>query len=95
MYRVPGFYVYERSGSKGGGSSAAFNPKTYVDGIWSSKIVPTVHQEAVDVTTLPAAIADDPEAAGQKYDHRAGTGSLCCHSSGTPSTHRRLAWFPP
>src|ERR1044071_5208565 len=73
--RVPGIYVYERSGSKGGGSSAAFDPKAYVDGIWSSKIVPTVHEKAVDVTTLSAAIADDPEAAGQKYGHRACTGS--------------------
>src|SRR5919199_5957578 len=73
--RVPGIYVYERSGSKGGGSSAAFNPKSYVDGIWSSKIVPTVHEKAVDVATLSAAIAEDPEAAGQRYGHRAGTGS--------------------
>ena len=73
--RVPGIYVYERSGSKSGGSSAAFDPKAYVDGIWASKIVPTVHQKAVDVTTLSAAIAADPDAAGQKYGHRAGTGS--------------------
>jgi predicted lipoprotein len=73
--RVPGIYVYERSGSKGGGSSAAFDPKTYVDGIWASKIVPTVHEKAVDVTTLSAAIADDPDAAGKKYGHQAGTGS--------------------
>jgi predicted lipoprotein len=73
--RVPGVYVYERSGSKSGGSSAAFDPTTYVAGIWSSKIVPTVHEKAVDITTLSAAIADDPEAAGQKYGHRAGTGS--------------------
>jgi predicted lipoprotein len=73
--RVPGVYVYERSGSKGAGSAAAFDPKTYVDGIWASKIVPTVHQKAVDVTTLSAAIDKDPEAAGQKYGHRAGTGS--------------------
>jgi predicted lipoprotein len=72
---VPGIYVYERSGSKGGGSSAAFNPKSYVDGIWSSKIVPTVHETAVDVTTLSAAITQDPDAAGKKYGHQAGTGS--------------------
>jgi predicted lipoprotein len=73
--RVPGVYVYERSGSKAGGSSAAFEPKAYVDGIWSSKIVPTVHEKAVDVTTLATAIAEDPEGAGKKYGHRAGTGS--------------------
>jgi predicted lipoprotein len=73
--RVPGIYVYERAGSKGAGSAASFDPKAYVDGIWASKIVPTVHQKAVDVTTLSAAIDKDPEAAGQKYGHRAGTGS--------------------
>jgi predicted lipoprotein len=73
--RVPGIYVYERSGGKGGASSAAFDPKTYVDGIWAPKIVPTVHEKAVDVTTLSAAIAQDPDAAGKKYGHQAGTGS--------------------
>jgi predicted lipoprotein len=73
--RVPGVYVYERSGSKAGGSSAAFDPKAYVDGIWSSKIVPTVHEKAIDVTTIAAAIAKDPDAAGKKYGHQAGTGS--------------------
>jgi predicted lipoprotein len=73
--RVPGIYVYERSGSKGGGSSAVFDPKTYVDGIWAPKIVPTVHEKAVDVTTLSAAIAQNPDAAGKKYGHQAGTGS--------------------
>jgi predicted lipoprotein len=73
--RLPGVYVYERSGSTAAGASAAFDPKAYVDGIWSSKIVPTVHAKAVDVTILSAAIDRDAEAAGQKYGRRAGTGS--------------------
>jgi predicted lipoprotein len=74
--RVPGVYVYEasRSGSAGG-SATAFDPKTYVDGIWASKIVPTVRDKAVDVGTVAAAIAKDPEAAGKQYGHQAGTGS--------------------
>lgn len=73
--RVPGVYVYESEGSQAAGGAAAFDPKTYVDGIWASKVVPTVHDNAVDVTTLAAAIAADPAAAGKQYGHQAGTGS--------------------
>ena len=75
--RVPGIYVYEskqKAGAAGGGA-AAFDPKTYVDGIWASKIVPTVHDKAVDVTTVQAALTADAAAAGKQYGHQAGTGS--------------------
>jgi predicted lipoprotein len=74
--RVPGVYVYEASSpGSAGGSATAFDPKTYVDGIWASKIVPTVRDQAVDVGTVAAAIAKDPDAAGKQYGHQAGTGS--------------------
>jgi predicted lipoprotein len=73
--KVPGIYVYEKAGSTGPGGAAAFDPKTYVDGIWASTIVPTVRQKAADVTTVSAAIAEDPEAAGKQYGTRSGTGS--------------------
>ncbi len=72
--RVPGVYVYESSGSAPS-AAAAFDPKTYVDGIWASKIVPTVHDNAVDVSTVAAAIDADPDAAGERYGKRSGTGS--------------------
>ncbi|MFI6076386.1 DUF2291 family protein [Actinoplanes sp. NPDC051343] len=74
--KVPGVYSYEsdKSGSAAGGAKA-FDAKTYVDGVWASKIVPTVQSKAVDVTTVAAAIAQDPEAAGKQYGHQAGTGS--------------------
>jgi len=72
--RVPGVYVYESSSSDKSGA-AAFDPKTYVDGIWAAKIVPTVHDNAVDVSTVAAAIAADPDAAGEQYGKRSGTGS--------------------
>lgn len=73
---VPGVYTYEsdKSGSAAGGAKA-FDAKTYVDGVWASKIVPTVRDKAVDVTTVAAAIAKDPQAAGKQYGHQAGTGS--------------------
>jgi predicted lipoprotein len=74
--KVPGVYSYEsdKSGSAAGGAKA-FDAKTYVDGVWASRIVPTVQSKAVDVTTVAAAIAKDPEAAGKQYGHQAGTGS--------------------
>ena len=74
--KVPGVYVYEndKSGAAAGGAKA-FDAKTYVDGVWASKIVPTVASKAVDVTTVAAAIAKDPEGAGKEYGHQAGTGS--------------------
>ena len=72
---VPGVYVYEKDGATAAGGATAFDPKTYVDGIWASRVVPTVQQNAVDVTTVAAAIAKDPEAAGEQYGKRSGTGS--------------------
>jgi predicted lipoprotein len=72
--KVPGIYVYEKAGTQQGGA-VAFDPRTYVDGIWASKIVPTVRQKAVDVTTVAAALAEDPDAAGKQYGVRSGTGS--------------------
>jgi predicted lipoprotein len=73
--KVPGIYVYEKAGSAQSGGAKAFDPKTYVDGIWASKIIPTVQQKAVDVTAVSAAIDKDPEAAGKQYGTRSGTGS--------------------
>ena len=74
--KVPGVYVYEKDGqasaAKAGGGA---DPKTFVADNWASKIVPTVHDKAVDVTTVAAAIAKDPAAAGKQYGHQSGTGS--------------------
>ncbi len=46
-----------------------------MDGIWESKVLPTVQEQATDAATLVPAVADDPEAAGEQYGHRAGVGS--------------------
>jgi len=74
--KVPGVYVYEKDGqapaAKAGGGA---DPKSYVTDNWASKIVPTVHDKAVDITTVAAAIAEDPAAAGRRYGHQSGTGS--------------------
>jgi predicted lipoprotein len=73
--KVPGVYVYEKRGQAAAGKQGAADPKTYVADNWASKIVPTVHDKAVDVTTVAAAISKDPDAAGKQYGHQAGTGS--------------------
>ena len=73
--RVPGVYAYEKDGTVRAGAAAPFDPKTYVDGIWTSKVLPAVQQNAVDVSTVVAAIEKDPAAAGQEYGKRSGTGS--------------------
>jgi predicted lipoprotein len=72
--RIPGVYVYEKDGEVAAATSAT-DPRTYADSNWTQKIVPTVHDNAVDVTTVAAAIADDPDAAGKQYGNQAGTGS--------------------
>src|SRR5690349_4231004 len=72
--KVPGVYVYEKDG-QAAAAKAGNDPKSYVADNWQSKIVPTVHDKAVDVTTVAAAIAKDPAAAGKQYGHQSGTGS--------------------
>jgi predicted lipoprotein len=73
--KVPGVYVYERKDAAATGGQAPSDAKSYVAGVWSAKIVPTVHEKAVEVGTVAAAIAKDPAAAGPQYGHQAGTGS--------------------
>src|SRR4051812_17664692 len=73
--KVPGVYVYEKDGQASAAKASASDPKTFVADNWATKIVPTVHDKAADITTVAAAIARDPVAAGQQYGHRSGTGS--------------------
>ena len=73
--RVPGIYTYESKSAAAAPGAAAFNAKTYVDSIWSSRVVPTVHSKAVDARTLLTAIQADQAAAGKRYGRQAGTGS--------------------
>ena len=56
------------------GADGAFNAKTYVEELWDSKAIPLMHTAPIDVGTVLAAIAKDPEAAGKEYGHRPGEG---------------------
>lgn len=72
--RVPGVYVVEKRNT-GTGPDRVFSAQEYVAGIWTSRVVPTVTGKAVDASTVLAAIAADPAAAGKKYGVQAGVGS--------------------
>jgi predicted lipoprotein len=63
---VPGLWSYEADGGKVSGSGA-FDAVTYVDGIWASKVLPTVAQKAVDAAALLPAITKNKDEATKKY----------------------------
>jgi predicted lipoprotein len=76
--QVPGVYTYVPAGQEqaaGPGGSAAFDAKTYVEGIWTSKVVPTVDKDAVPASELLPALDADQGAASKKFGNQAGTGS--------------------
>ncbi len=51
-------------------TSKGFDPVTYVNGLWDSKILPRALNESVDLPTLLAEIAKDKDAASQKYGRK-------------------------
>jgi predicted lipoprotein len=59
-----------------------FNPERYVDEIWNSQLVPTIQENAVEITALLTEIDADETAATEKYGHRSGTGSFSFMVSG-------------
>jgi predicted lipoprotein len=71
--RVPGVYVYENA-EAASRTNAKFDPVSYVADIWSSRVVPTVQEKAVDAPTLLAELKSDPAGAGQKYGRQAAAG---------------------
>jgi predicted lipoprotein len=68
--------LHPATGAAGGASAEpgkpGFSPAAYADSIWQSKVLPTVHEQAVDLPTLLAALKADPEGAKQKYGHHEG-----------------------
>ena len=63
---VPGLWVYEAEG-QGSSSSGAFDAASYVDGVWSTQVLPTIEAKAVDAETLLPAIKQDKDAAAEQY----------------------------
>lgn len=54
------------------GGTQRFDAKRYATEKYDTDVVPTIEKNAVDIGELLAAIAADPQAAGEKYGHRDG-----------------------
>ncbi|MEU6603046.1 DUF2291 family protein [Streptomyces flaveolus] len=82
--------TYQSSSEADSQSKPKFNISQYGARTYTSKVVPTIEKNAVDVATLHQAITADPEAAGRRYGHRAGTGpySYSVSVTGTAGTAR-------
>lgn len=66
--------TYRSDDAPAAGEAKKFDAAAYGAATYSSKVVPAIKEKAVDLVTLHEAIAADPEAAGEKYGNRAGTG---------------------
>ena len=64
-------------------AKAGFNPETYVDQIWDSRVLPTYEEKAQDITTLLTAIETNRDAAIQEFGSRSGTGEYSFMVRGT------------
>jgi predicted lipoprotein len=51
-------------------TSKGFDPVTYVNDLWDSKILPKATSGSTDLVTLLGELARDKEAASQKYGHK-------------------------
>jgi predicted lipoprotein len=51
-------------------TSKGFDPVTYVNGLWDSKILPQAESKAVALPVLLTALNQDKAAASQKYGHK-------------------------
>ncbi|MBI66079.1 MAG: hypothetical protein CMG64_07300 [Candidatus Marinimicrobia bacterium] len=52
-----------------------FDAKAYVENIWKSKIIPTISEEAQDITFILDELFKNKEVTEEKYGGRSGTGS--------------------
>jgi predicted lipoprotein len=57
---------------QGSASNKGFDKVAYVDGIWESKVLPTVQQNAVDFSQLYNELKLNQDAASQKYGKKVG-----------------------
>jgi predicted lipoprotein len=64
-------------------AKAGFNPETYVDEIWDSRVLPTYEDKAQDLSTLLAAIEANRDVAIEEFGSRSGTGSYSFMVRGT------------
>ncbi|GIK66633.1 MAG: hypothetical protein BroJett018_44270 [Chloroflexota bacterium] len=56
-------------------AKAGFNPNQYVESIWDSQLIPTFHEQAIEITDLLGQIDANQNKAIQDHGHRSGTGA--------------------
>ncbi|MGW5064289.1 DUF2291 family protein [Streptomyces sp. NPDC004096] len=66
--------TYQSSNKADAQSKPRFNPSAYASKTYTSKVAPAIKKNAVDIAALHEAITANPETAGRRYGHRAGTG---------------------
>jgi predicted lipoprotein len=62
-------------GAAAAAGGSTFDAVEYAQEHYESEVVPTITENAVDITELLPQIIEDPDAAGEKYGHRAGVSS--------------------
>ncbi len=60
-----------------------FDPVSYVDKIWESKILPTIRNDSEEITFILDELFENKEIAEEKYGSRSGTGSYSFMVNGT------------
>ena len=60
-----------------------FDPVSYVDKIWESKILPTIRNDSEEITFILDELFANKEIAEEKYGSRSGTGSYSFMVNGT------------
>ena len=60
-----------------------FDPVSYVDNIWNSKILPTISEDSEEITFILDELFANKEIAEEKYGSRSGTGSYSFMVKGT------------
>ncbi len=56
------------------GQSGEFNATQYVNSVWDSKVIPTITQKAVDITSLMDSLQKDPASAEKQYGQQESSG---------------------
>jgi predicted lipoprotein len=62
-------------GAAAAAGGSTFDAVEYAQEHYDSEVVPTIQENAVEITELLPQIIEDPDAAGEQYGHRAGVSS--------------------
>ncbi|MEV4292610.1 DUF2291 domain-containing protein [Nonomuraea bangladeshensis] len=86
---------YRTAETAAAAAPAKFDPAAFGAQNYQAKVVPAIEQSAVDLPVLLKALADDKEAAGQKYGKRQGTGPYSFAVKGTGTAGKARSGLLP